>query len=154
MLSGKALLTLLFVSFLRTASIILLGKNANAVKMVILEMPLRVPVGYVLALIQTGNVKCREKPNGGEGRENKPKPNIAFFNKLDIPILTSCWNTKACCWSPGGSPDTCTVAIYQTSSNIFIVNTIERKSFPLLSISRSILLFSEMQNVSYLQSHI
>lgn len=87
-MSGKALLTLLFVSFFRTASIILLGKNVNAVKMVILEMPLRVPVGYVLALIQTGNVKCHEKPNGGEGRENKPKPNIAFFNKLNIPILT------------------------------------------------------------------
>ena len=37
-----------------TASIILLGKNVSSVKMVILEMPLRVPVGYVLALIQTG----------------------------------------------------------------------------------------------------
>ncbi|OXB81671.1 UNVERIFIED_CONTAM: hypothetical protein H355_008920 [Colinus virginianus] len=37
-----------------TASIILLGKNVSSVKMVILEMPLKVPVEYVLALTQTG----------------------------------------------------------------------------------------------------
>ncbi|OXB53471.1 hypothetical protein ASZ78_007667, partial [Callipepla squamata] len=37
-----------------TASIILLGKNASSAKMVILEMPLKVPVEYVLALTQTG----------------------------------------------------------------------------------------------------
>lgn len=59
------MLIMLFVSFSRTASIILLGKNVSSVKMVILEMPLRVPVGYVLALIQTGTVKYCEKPSRG-----------------------------------------------------------------------------------------
>ena len=74
-LSGKALLTVLLVSFWRTVSITLLGRNVSAVKMVILEMPLKVPAGCVLARIQTGTAKgCKSWSKGGEKEKKEKKP--------------------------------------------------------------------------------
>lgn len=73
-LSDKAVLNVLLVSFPRTVSIILLGRNVSTVKMVILEMPLKVPAGSALAHIQTGTVKaCKENQGGEERRKREEK---------------------------------------------------------------------------------
>lgn len=67
------MLNVLLVSFPRTASIILLGRNVSTVKMVILEMPLKVPAGSALVHIQTGTVKAWKKNQAGEGRRKRGK---------------------------------------------------------------------------------